>query len=136
VAEAAVDIIGPGLDFPLRPLADGRMRFVGGDEKIRQSIWLILGTSPGEREMRPEFGCGIHELLFDANTSRLRGIIEETVREALARWEPRIDVLAVRAETPPESRNHLLIRIDYRVRATNALYNLVYPFFINEGVET
>jgi uncharacterized protein len=135
VVEAAVDIIGPGLDFPLRPLADGRMRFVGGDEKIRQSIWLILGTNPGEREMRPEFGCGIHELLFDANTSRLRGIIEETVREALARWEPRIDVLEVRAETPPESRNHLLIRIDYRVRATNALYNLVYPFFINEGAE-
>jgi uncharacterized protein len=85
--------------------------------------------------MRPEFGCGIHELLFDANTSRLRGLVEETVREALARWEPRIDVLEVRTETPPESHNHLLIRIDYRVRATNAVYNLVYPFFINEGAE-
>lgn len=135
MAEAAVDIIGRGLDFPLRPLADGRMRFVGGDEKIRQSIWLILSTSPGEREMRPEFGCGIHDVLFDANTARLRGIVEEKVREALARWEPRIDVLEVRAETPPEGRNHLLIRIDYRVRATNALYNLVYPFFVNEGAE-
>ena len=135
MADPAVDIIGRGIDFPLRPLADGRLRFVGGDEKIRQSIWLILGTTPGERQMRPEFGCGIHELLFDANTSQLRGIVEETVREALARWEPRIDVLEARTETPPESRNHLLIRIDYRVRATNAVYNLVYPFFINEGAE-
>jgi phage baseplate assembly protein W len=135
VAEPAVDIIGRGLDFPLRPLVDWRMRFVGGDEKIRQSIWLILSTSPGEREMRPEFGCGVHEVLFDANTSKLRGIVEEKVREALSRWEPRIDVLEVRAEMPPESRNHLLIRIDYRVRATNALYNLVYPLFVNEGAE-
>jgi phage baseplate assembly protein W len=135
VAEAVFDIIGRGVDFPMRPLVNGRMRLVGGDEKIRQSIWLILSTTPGEREMRPEFGCGINEILFDANTARLRGIVEEKVREALARWEPRIDVLEVRAETPPESRNHLLIRIDYRVRANNALYNLVYPFFINEGAE-
>jgi phage baseplate assembly protein W len=135
VADAAVDIIGRGVDFPMRPLVNGQMRLRGGDEKIRQSIWLILSTTPGEREMRPEFGCGINEILFDANTARLRGIVEEKVREALARWEPRIDVLEVRAETPPEGRNHLLIRIDYRVRANNALYNLVYPFFINEGAE-
>jgi uncharacterized protein len=135
VADAAVDIIGRGADFPLRPNAAGGLRLVGGDEKIRQSIWLILSTAPGEREMRPEFGCGINDVLFDANTARLRGIVEEKVREALARWEPRIDVVEVRAETPPEGRNHLLIRIDYRVRATNSLYNLVYPFFINEGAE-
>ena len=135
MAEAAVDIIGRGVDFPLRPGAGGGLRLVGGDEKIRQSIWLILSSAPGEREMRPEFGCGINDVLFDANTARLRGIVEEKVREALTRWEPRIDVVEVRAETPPESRNHLLIRIDYRVRANNSLYNLVYPFFINEGAE-
>ena len=112
MAEAAVDIIGRGLDFPLRPLADGRMRFVGGDEKIRQSIWLILSTSPGEREMRPEFGCGIHDVLFDANTSRLRGIIEEKVREALARWEPgstcsRCARDATRGAQPPADQDRL-----------------------------
>ena len=130
-----MDIIGRGVDFPLRPGAGGGLRLVGGDEKIRQSIWLILSSAPGEREMRPEFGCGINDVLFDANTAQLRGIVEEKVREALTRWEPRIDVVEVRAETPPESRNHLLIRIDYRVRANNSLYNLVYPFFINEGAE-
>jgi phage baseplate assembly protein W len=135
VADAAVDILGRGADFPLRPAASGGLRLVGGDEKIRQSIWLILSTAPGEREMRPDFGCGINDVLFDANTARLRGIVEEKVREALTRWEPRIDVVDVRAETPPEARNHLLIRIDYRVRANNSVYNLVYPFFINEGAE-
>jgi len=130
-----VDIIGRGVGFPLRPAASGGLRLVGGDEKIRQSIWIILSTAPGERQMRPDFGCGINDVLFDANTARLRGIVEEKVREALSRWEPRIDVIDVRAEAPPEARNHLLIRIDYRVRANNSVYNLVYPFFINEGAE-
>jgi hypothetical protein len=83
--------------------------------------------------MRPEFGCGIHELVLEANTAALRGLVERKVREALVRWEPRIDVLEVTAETPPERRNYLLIRIAYRIRANNALYNLVYPFFLDEG---
>ena len=69
MADAAVDIIGRGVDFPLRPLADGSMRFVGGDEKIRQSIWLIVATAPGERQMLPEFGCGIHDLVFEVNSA-------------------------------------------------------------------
>jgi phage baseplate assembly protein W len=100
---------------------------------IRQSIWLILGTAPGERQMLYEFGCGIHELVFQPNTATLRSQLQERVRAALARWEPRVDVLDVRVDTPTDARNHLLIRIDYRVRANNAFYNLVYPFFINEG---
>lgn len=85
--------------------------------------------------MRPDFGCGINDLVFDANSARLRGVVEAKVREALTRWEPRIDVIDVRTETPPQARNHLLIRIDYRVRANNAVHNLVYPFFVNEGLE-
>lgn len=84
--------------------------------------------------MRPGFGCGIHDLVFEPNTASLRGLVQGEVSEALIRWEPRIDVLDVRVETPPESRNHLLIRIDYRIRTNNTIYNLVYPFFINEGV--
>jgi phage baseplate assembly protein W len=107
---------------------------VGGEEKIRQSIWIILGTAPGERQMRPDFGCGIHELTLTANTAALRGTVQAKVREALTRWEPRIDVVDVQVDAPPEARNYLLIRIDYRIRANNAAFNLVYPFFINEGV--
>jgi phage baseplate assembly protein W len=133
VAEPATDFVGRGVAFPIRPGVDGRLAFAGGEDKIRQSIWLILGTAAGERQMRPDFGCGIHDLVFEANTARLRGVVEEKVREALTRWEPRIDVTGVRAETPPEERNYLLIHVDYRVRANNALNNLVYPFYINEG---
>ena len=83
--------------------------------------------------MRPEFGCGIHDLTFQPNTPAFWGVVKDRVKRALIRWEPRIDVLDVRVETPPEGRNHLLIRVDYRVRANNSFYNLVYPFFINEG---
>jgi phage baseplate assembly protein W len=135
VVIADVDILGTGWTFPVTPGPDGRLAFAGGEEKIRQSIWLILSTSPGERQMRPEFGCPIHDLVFQPNTAALRGLVQQQVREALTRWEPRVDVLDVRVETPPEERNHLLIRVDYRVRSNNAFYNLVYPFFINEGTE-
>ena len=127
-------ILGRGWSFPIKPGPSGRLPLLGGDEKIRQSIWLILSTAPGERQMRPEFGCGIHDLVFQPNTAALRGVVRARVQDALVRWEPRIDVLDVRVETPPGAQNYLLIRIDYRVRLNNAFYNLVYPFFINEGV--
>ena len=128
------DFLGRGWSFPVKPGPLGRLSYTGGEEKIRQSIWIILSTAPGERQMRPDFGCGIHDLVFEANTAALRGLVQEKVREALARYEQRIDVTDVRVETPPEARNYLLIRIDYRIRSHNAFFNLVYPFFINEGV--
>ena len=83
--------------------------------------------------MRPEFGCGIWELVMEPNTSQLHGRVQARVREALVRWEPRIDVLDVRVDSPPEQKHMLLIRLDYRVRANNAQANLVYPFYITEG---
>lgn len=126
-------VIGAGWSFPFKPDANGRLNFLGGEEKIRQSLWIILSTAPGERVMLPEFGCGIHDLVFEANTASLHALLQEKVREALVRWEPRIDVTDVRVETSADARNYLLIRIDYRIRSNNAFYNLVYPFFINEG---
>lgn len=125
--------LGQGWPFPLKLPAGGRLAFISGEIKIQQSIWIILSTAPGERQMRPEFGCGIHDLVFQPNTTALRGQVQQRVQEALVRWEPRIDVVEVRVETPANARNHLLIRIDYRIRGNNALFNLVYPFFINEG---
>ena len=126
--------LGKGWPFPLKLPAEGRLTFISGEVKIQQSIWIILSTAPGERHMRPEFGCGIYDLVFEPNTAALRGQVQQRVQEALVRWEPRIDVVEVRVETPANARNHLLIRIDYRIRGNNALFNLVYPFFINEGV--
>lgn len=127
------DFLGRGWSFPVRPGPGGRLSFAGGDEKIRQSIWIIMSTAPGERQMRPDFGCGIHDLVFEPNTAALRGLVQTRVREALVRFEPRIDVTDVRVETQPEARNYMIIRVDYRIRSNNAFYNLVYPFFINEG---
>jgi len=130
----AIEFLGRGWSFPIKPGPARRMAYINGEEKIRQSIWLILSTAPGERQMRPDFGCGIHDLVFQPNTAALRSVVAAQVEEALLRWEPRINVVDVRVETPPEARNYILIRIDYRIRANNAFYNLVYPFFINEGV--
>lgn len=130
---ATPDFIGKGWPFPIRPDEQGRLGLVGGEEKVRQSLWIILSTAPGERQMLPEFGCGIHDLLFEPNTTALRGLVQDKVREGLVRWEPRIDVLDVRVEPDGDAHNILLIYIDYRMRTNNAFYNLVYPFFINEG---
>lgn len=128
------DFLGTGWNFPIQVGPDGRLAYADGPEKIRQSIWIILGTATGERQMLIDFGCGIHDLLFQANTAALRGMVAEKVQTTLTRWEPRIDIVDVRVETEPDLPNRLLIYVDYRIRTNNAFYNLVYPFFINEGV--
>ena len=135
MAERAPAFLGRGWAFPVRARLDGSIGYAEGADAIEQAINIILETSPGERIMRPEFGAGIWELVMEANTAQLHGRVQARVREALTRWEPRIDVLDVRVDSPPEQKNLLLIRIDYRIRANNALYNLVYPFFLQEGAE-
>jgi uncharacterized protein len=133
VASTKAGFLGSGWAFPVVATSDGRIGRAAGPESIEQAIRLILETSPGERVMRPEFGCGIWELVMEANTAQLHGRLQARVQEALIRWEPRIDVLDVRVDSPVEQKNVLFIRIDYRIRANNALYNLVYPFFLQEG---
>jgi uncharacterized protein len=135
VASQDVGFLGRGWSFPVVPDASGRIPFADGEDSIEEALEIILGTSPGERVMRPEFGCGIWDLVMEANTAQLHGRVQVQVRDSLARWEPRIDVLDVRIDSPPEQKNLLLIRIDYRVRSNNAFFNLVYPFFLQEGVQ-
>lgn len=139
MADTATAYLGRGLAFPVA-VSDGSLPLHADDQKIRESIWLILATAPGERVMRPDFGCGIHDLLFATNTAQTRALAVQRVREALTRWEPRIDVLSVDASVPLDAgsalvdqRNILLITIDYRIRANNAVFNLVYPFYLTEG---
>ena len=127
------DFLGRGWAFPIAAGPHGPA-YAAGAEKIRQSIWLILSTAKGERPMLADFGCGIHDLVFSANTAALRGLVAAEVRAALTRWEPRVDVLDVRAEAPADARNRLIISIGCRIRANNAALNLVYPFVLNEGV--
>jgi uncharacterized protein len=135
VAEQDPQFLGTGWPFPLKPDATGSFVFVSGQEAVSESIEIILGTSPGERQMRPEFGCDIYELVGEANTAALRGRVAQKVRSAMNRWEPRIDVLDVRVDSPDERKNQLNIALDYRIRSNNAIFNLVYPFFLTEGTQ-
>jgi phage baseplate assembly protein W len=91
---------------------------------------MILGTARGERLMRPDFGCGIHDLVFAVNSAGTAGQVASLVRQALIRWEPRIDVLSVSAASDATDSTLLLIEIAYQVRTTNSRFNLVYPFYL------
>jgi phage baseplate assembly protein W len=127
----ARDFLGIGWRFPLQVTPAGRIAQARYEQRIEEAILLILSTARGERVMLPDFGCGIHDLTFSPNTPVARSAIVDAVRTALVKYEPRIDVLEVDTETQGE--NLLLIRINYRIRANNAIGNLVYPFYIREA---
>lgn len=103
------------------------------EEDVRQSIRIILETAPGERVMRPNFGCGIHDLVFAAVDSTTLQRIRSEVEEALRRYEARVDVLSVTADEDATSEGVLLVEVEYRVRRTNQIGNLVFPFYFREG---
>lgn len=108
----------------------GQIALSGGEDNIQQAIWLILGTAKGERVMRPDFGCGIHDLVFAVMSPTTAARAADEVRQALMLWEPRIEDLVVTAEADHAEPNRLLIEIQYRVRATNNRFNMVYPFYL------
>jgi len=122
--------LGTGWKLPVAVDDRGRIGMVSDDESVRQSIWTILSTAPGERVMRPNFGCGLAELVFAPNTPGTAGQIMSAVREALIQWEPRIDVLEVDAVPDDTQPNLLSIAVSYLVRSTNNQFNLVYPFYL------
>lgn len=125
--------LGNGWTFPPQLEADGVPSMVAYEEDIRQSILIILGTNPGERVMRPDFGAGLNTFVFEPVNTTTMALVKTRVQEALVDWEPRIDVEEVNVTTDPAERNKLLIGVIYRVRATNTLHNLVYPFYLQEG---
>jgi uncharacterized protein len=125
-----VDFIGRGLSFPVRTDATGSVALVDGDREIVESIRLILATAPGERPMRPEFGCAIHDLVFAPADSTTAGQIAYEVRLSLERWEPRIDLTDVIIDFAEADQGTLLIDIQYTLRNTNDPRNLVFPFYV------
>ena len=127
------EFLGVGWKFPLQVTPAGKIAQARFEQRIEESVYLILSTAKGERVMLPDFGCSIHELVFAPNNSMTLTLVVHHVREALVAFEPRIDVLDVGVETSQEQPNLLLIRVNYRIRANNALGNLVYPFYIGEG---
>jgi len=128
------EFLGKGWGFPIER-DESKERFADAvyEESIRQSIWIILSTARGERVMRPDFGCGIQELLFAPNSPTTRGMAEHHVNEALLLWEPRIEVLDVTAVAAGAQDEELLIGVNYRVRLTDSRFNLVYPFYLDRG---
>jgi uncharacterized protein len=125
--------LGVGWAFPPHLAADGRIAEAIYEEDIRQAITIILGTNPGERVMRPDFGAGLNRFVFEPINITTLTRVQASVRDALVAWEPRIDVENVRVAPRGAPPNTLLIELFYRVRATNTLQNLVYPFYLQEG---
>ena len=131
--DPAKAFLGAGLAFPPAANVRGALAMVAYDEDIRQSIQIILATNPGERVMRPDFGAGLRDFVFEPADASTIQRLQTRVQESLIDWEPRIDVQQVSVTIDAATRNTLYIIITYRVRASNTIANLVYPFYLQEG---
>lgn len=125
--------LGNGWAFPVSVGADGAIAHALHEEDIRQAIRIILGTNPGERLMRPDFGAGLNAFIFEPVNPTTMSRLQNRVEDSLIAWEPRIDVLGVIVSRDAAQLGRLLIDIQYRIRATNSVTNLVYPFYLEEG---
>src|SRR5918994_7424817 len=124
------DILGSGIAFPLQVDRRGAIALARDETDVAQAIELILGTAPGERPMRPEFGCEVHDLVFDTIDAAMVGQMDTAIRKALDRWEPRLEVTDIGFDLSEMGEGRLEITIGYRIRATNQEHNLVYPFYV------
>ena len=125
----ALAFLGRGWNYPVAPVAQGRLEYAAGPDKVEQSIWIILDTDPGERVMRPTFGCGLRRHLMSPNTTATRALIQHDVQLALANFEPRITVADLQV-TPGDDPALVLIRIAYVNVRDNRPGNIVYPFYL------
>ncbi|MBN1946177.1 MAG: GPW/gp25 family protein [Bradymonadales bacterium] len=127
--------LGCGWNFPVGTDQQGGIAMSWHEENIAQNIEIILGTAPGERQMRPEFGCNIHDLVFKPNNRITANLAEHFARVAIIKWEPRVDNVEVKADPDPYEENKLRLEISYTIRTTNTTRNLVYPFYLEEREE-
>jgi phage baseplate assembly protein W len=127
-----VDLIGTGWKFPIKVNAKGGLSYSSGATRIQDAIWIVLSTALGERIMRPNFGAGVTDYVFQSNSEVVQTQLAAAVSAALTKWEPRIELvnLTVQQGTEP---SQVLASIDYRIRTTNELFNLVYPLYVQEG---
>jgi uncharacterized protein len=127
---ADASFIGRGISWPMGVDHTGALALTSGAQDLDRSIRMVLVTAPGERVMRPQFGCRIWDMLFEPVTPNLLGLMAQAVREALAQWEPRIEVDQVRVVPDHADSSLVRINVDFRVRSTNDRRNLVYPFYV------
>lgn len=126
--------LGRGWKFPVQiDPATGRVAMSDLEQDIKESIYILLATAPGERLMRPEFGCGIHDLVFSSMSTVTMGLFESRVREAINRWEARVDILKLEVFSKNPARGILEINLYCQIRNTNTEFNLVFPFYLTEG---
>lgn len=126
------DFLGRGWKYPVT-IKNGKIASSEGEDSIRESIMIILTTAKGERVMRPDFGCGINQLVFAPNNTSTATLIQFYIKEALQKYEPRIEVLDVSATPDDDEKHKLNINIEYLVKSTNTKSNLVYPFYLERG---
>jgi phage baseplate assembly protein W len=129
------EFVGQGLAFPLQINQQGGIALARGAHDVEQSIHVILATMPGERRMRPEFGCRIHELVFAPDNPATQGLAVYYVKEALDNWEPRIEVQDVHVSSDRSHDGVLLIEIQYEIKDTHDQRSIVYPFFLTAEEE-
>ena len=130
------NFLGRGWKFPIEVDATtGRILLVEHEEDIAEAIRLIIWTAKGERVMRPDFGCDIHNFVFERTNPTTLRFMEAAVREAIMQWEPRVHEIDVKIETDAIDSGKLTINVKYEVRTTNNLFNQVYPFYIHEGTK-
>jgi phage baseplate assembly protein W len=127
------DFLGKGWRFPVQVDASGSIALSEFEEDVRESIRLVLLTGKGERVMRPGFGAGLHDFVFEVMSSTTLGALQAAVHNALTEWEPRIQVLGVQVKPDSGEVGRLLVDLDYRVRATNSRFNLVFPFYLESA---
>ncbi|MDC3378841.1 GPW/gp25 family protein [Planctomycetota bacterium] len=125
--------LGVGWKFPIDLDRRKSVAMSQFEENIEESILIILGTALGERVMRPDFGCAVHDLVFAPNNSNTHGLIIYYVKEALSKWEPRIQALQVRVTPDRRELSRLDTSVEYQVIATNNVFNLVYPFYLQKS---
>lgn len=127
------DFVGRGWAFPIRTDANGGIALVGRERDIAEAIRLIVSTTPGERPMRPDFGCNIHDFVFAPADAMTASAISDEVTRAVTMWEHRVDVEAVDVLQAPDDQTVFYIDIHYRLKQTNSRYNLVFPFYVIPG---
>jgi phage baseplate assembly protein W len=128
------EFIGKGWRFPIKVNSRGTINWSEGPERISDAIWIIIKTAMGERVMRPRFGAGVNDFVFQSNSSVVRTELVTAIKSALLKWEPRIDLEQVQAQAVADEPSQVLVSIEYRLRTTNELFNVVYPFYLEEGV--
>ena len=124
------DFIGRGILWPLRVDQSGSIALGSGPDDINASIRMAIMTAPGERVMRPQFGCRVWDLLFEPINANTLGLMGEAIRDTVSQWEPRVDLEDVAVEPDPASPSRVTIDVRYRVKATNDRRNLVFPFYV------